>query len=310
MVKNLVLFGAGASFGSGSCEPKAPPLGKDLFAELESEFLDWATLPPHVKTHFAPNFEPGFVRMREEKTLEAAIPKMLRQMALYFLRFYPRQGNLYRQFAQSLRGFQHDTVAATLNYEGLLETALEESGIAISYERQMLVTAAPTLLVLKIHGSPNFLPLLPPGVHLGGTFTGFHTILEARCRPIAWAHAEHQLKTAAAAGNNAVVPAMALYAPGKDVLYCRKYIENLQQKYADICSKVKHIYVVGASHSDDKHVWNPISQSSADLTVVDPSDWTLQAFGSMTRPNCPSETRVVKGTMKEFVSMFATEVSC
>src|SRR5579864_9602685 len=62
-VTNVILFGAGASFDIASTDvtPYSPPLGKDLFAYVETEFPNtWGALSIEQKLGFGDgNFERG-----------------------------------------------------------------------------------------------------------------------------------------------------------------------------------------------------------------------------------------------------------
>lgn len=62
--KNLILFGAGASYGSDSAN--TPPLGSDLFSELSRFNLPgWGALPGGLVKVFKADFEKGMVQVAE-----------------------------------------------------------------------------------------------------------------------------------------------------------------------------------------------------------------------------------------------------
>lgn len=84
---DLVLFGAGASFGSVDVRPEPPPLGPKLLAKLQQAFPRWADLPPPAVQIFASDFEEGMAYLRSN--LDEQLPGLLRDMGLYFLQFRP-----------------------------------------------------------------------------------------------------------------------------------------------------------------------------------------------------------------------------
>jgi len=67
MVENLILVGAGASYGAGNVDPHQPPLGKDLFDKLKSEMPDpWGDLPGDIQCALEKDFENGMCKIGEK----------------------------------------------------------------------------------------------------------------------------------------------------------------------------------------------------------------------------------------------------
>src|SRR5450755_4717247 len=97
---SVFLMGAGASFGSGPCDPYRPPLGRDLFAALRAEGGIAATFPDNLAREFD-DFEAGMAMLWDTRNRDL-IP-FLRQMGYYFVRFSPAPGNHYIELASMLK---------------------------------------------------------------------------------------------------------------------------------------------------------------------------------------------------------------
>ena len=73
-----LVFGAGASFGSGGCSPKNPPLGNDLFNELEGLNGAFAKLDSSSKSVFrADGFEAGMATVVNDSRIINPLQKEL-----------------------------------------------------------------------------------------------------------------------------------------------------------------------------------------------------------------------------------------
>lgn len=153
-----IAAGAGASAFCGPTTPRLPPLGDDLFDELLAFSAEWRRLPDQVIERFrgASKFEGGLAWIKahmDERTME-----LLRDMALYFLRFRPRRGNTYIELAAALKGSLGEVQLATLNYDLLLEYAMMEVGIeGFGYGRSEPGRTG----LLPVHSSPHLLPAIP-----------------------------------------------------------------------------------------------------------------------------------------------------
>ena len=90
-MSNVVLFGAGASYGAGDIMPYNPPLGHQLFEALARYSPHtWGSLHDDVSKQFKlnSNFEPG-MRAIWERSDQARpeLPNLLRDMAHYLSQF-------------------------------------------------------------------------------------------------------------------------------------------------------------------------------------------------------------------------------
>src|SRR5688572_22239033 len=116
----VVLFGAGASFGSGAVLPCPPPLGAELYRVLRRLFAAWRSIPEVEAGQFVPNFEVGMGSVIEKYGM--AVPPLMQDMAVFFAGFGISAGadNLYWRVLRD-SGERSDIIWSTLNYECLLE---------------------------------------------------------------------------------------------------------------------------------------------------------------------------------------------
>ena len=264
-MSTLLLFGAGASYGSVDFRGARPPLGKDLFRELcKVPGSIASTVSPELSAVFERNFEEGmseFFRTRNPDTTQ-----FLREMAGYFTQFEPGPRNLYRQLIELARG--HDVVYSTTNYDLLFEYSAGYAGLAVSHRRTPLPDNR--IALLKIHGSIHFLPDL-----LGGQFINCKVDLTNSFPDSAAFGAAIRL----ASGNpevyefcrreTSVAPAIAMYAPGKRVLVSPDYVKRQQEHWRAEVARARDIILIGLRpNPQDEHIWNPLAQASASLRFV------------------------------------------
>src|SRR5690349_17197170 len=117
---DVFLLGAGASHGSGDCEPHAPPLGADLFAHLLERPRFRELIPADfVAEH---GFEATLSKLWDAHA-DRMVP-VLNEVAIYFSEFRPAPGNLYVELGRRIRQRVNQTVLASLNADMLLEMSL------------------------------------------------------------------------------------------------------------------------------------------------------------------------------------------
>lgn len=126
MAQNLIIFGAGASYGSDSSG--VPPLTTDLFDTLASfNPPGWGRLDTAWADEFRQDFEAA-VRKLSEANAHAMAP-LQRAMAAFFFNFRPGPNSLYVALAKAIAGNRWDGALGTLNYERLLELSLLSQGV-------------------------------------------------------------------------------------------------------------------------------------------------------------------------------------
>lgn len=131
----IFLFGAGASYGAGGVLPEQPPLGFQLYSILERTYPgSWGSLSTDIRAAFRKDFEQGMQLVHDR--FGAAIPSLMREMAVYFVQFRPHnRATLYCRLIEDLsqNGLLERTILSTLNYECLLEFSLVNHGHGIAY---------------------------------------------------------------------------------------------------------------------------------------------------------------------------------
>ena len=156
-MSSVFLFGAGASFGSGNCYPEPPPLGngeKGLFRKLQERGGFAASVTKSLADLFIEDFEKGMAELHSNSERDAFA--LLREMSLYFIKFRPLEGNLYKELIKFIISKKHPAIFATTNYDLLIESSIYQLAHKPLY--QLLPVWTNTFLILKIHGSCNFLP--------------------------------------------------------------------------------------------------------------------------------------------------------
>jgi hypothetical protein len=259
----LFLFGAGASFGSGLCIPYGygPPLGNRLFAALRQRGGEAASAADDLAKLFLDDFEAGMARFMLDRAAEVA--QFLKEMAEYLVQFEPAKGNLYVELIKALGGTRRKAVFATLNYDVLIELSASNLGLPVCYCHP---PAADNLPVLKLHGSCNFIPAGADKLQ-NFSFKGDpgSVAVESEVR-VATSTAEVRKFCQ---GDSAVGPAMAVYAAGKNVYYCRNFVHAQQKSYSEAVAAASKIFVVGVRvHRIDEHVWKPLAESKAPIYYV------------------------------------------
>ena len=259
MVENVVLVGAGASFGSGGVHPTNPPLGNDLFTQLESQFpYLWGSLPDRVRDEFLDDFEDGMVLLSEfNSTLHAPL---YQAMGAYFAQFSLGEDNHYTTLIDGLHNSitSGETVFASLNYDLLLEQAIVDAGTGLNPLPENLGNPG---TVIKPHGSCNFLPEALKAVNFA--FTGdvaFDSTLEVVSRKEVIEYYQ---------SNRALYPAMALYRPDKRIQLSPSVIEGFQELYQEAVTEASTIGIIGAAfHPQDNHIWDPLTSSDATIHYI------------------------------------------
>ncbi len=154
-MRQLFLFGAGASAGSGPCHPEGATGRFRLDRTTASLFLRVRPLIDELLKLFEANFEEGMHAFWTRHP--SAMQHFIRDMAYYFSRFSPEPGNHYIELIKTIKAKRHDVLLSTLNYEMLIEAAITICGSTVSYEGYGGLSTGDFTL-LKLHGSCNFLP--------------------------------------------------------------------------------------------------------------------------------------------------------
>jgi hypothetical protein len=262
-MSNLILFGAGASFGAGEILPERPPLGNQLFAELARSFPgSWGSMPAELNRLFAANFERGMELLW--KQFSPVVPGLMQHMAIYFVQFRPRQPGetLYCKLIRQIEAAhgRERVLLSTLNYECLLEQSVWSAGVPVNYGE---FPDPGAITIWKLHGACN---MFPDGIMAtraasfssGATFgTGirvakdFNEVLEF------------------CLGDNALPPVMCLFMPEKPVQASPSAIGALQAAWRARVMEAEKVAVVGVfPNLQDTHVWNALADAPGHLYYV------------------------------------------
>jgi len=260
----VILFGAGASFGSEKVIPFLPPLSTGLFDQLQKYYPDaWGKIPASDRPKFVPNFELGMKELWDSHSHDT--PAFMRCMADYFAKFRAIRGNAYGRLLEHLE-FRHaleGTYFSTLNYGCVLESAAREHGFrAIEYFSKKGTTES-VLSVWKIHGSCNFLPK---------SVSGGSSAISYNAAGVSW-NGEIKIVDPSRVGpfvsQNAFYPAMAVFMEGKPVQSHPGIISTLQKWWKNAISKAKVVGVIGVRPNEqDTHIWNPLVDTDALIVVI------------------------------------------
>lgn len=276
-MSSIIVFGAGASYGAGNIIPSRPPLGAELYTELSKNFpRSWGALPEDAKDEFEINFERGMSVIWDKYS--SAVLELMRHMALYFAQFRPKQPNStpYASLASEIqqRKLNEKVVAATLNYECLLELEFSHAGIEISYSLEEVPKGV--IKVLKPHGSCNFIPKGISGPK-GSIQIGRGAAIDMPVQVLGSMNEviKHVL-------TQALPPIMCLYMEGKPTQVAAGTIKAVQKNLQDEISEAKVVVVVGVHpNPKDTYIWDSIASCAGEVGYVGPSfesftQWTKE----------------------------------
>lgn len=259
VVKILLLFGAGASYGSGGIKD-VPPLGKDLFNKLKNNFpKSWSRIPPEFSKKFKENFEIGMELVYDNQDKIDYIAELLKDLAIFFSRFkidYPNE-NLYCKLFNKYKSEieKNEILISTINYECLIESAIATFNPSIKYWGD-----GDGIEILKIHGSCNIIPL---GLTGKGKYIPNKGVTEGPLQTVSPETVEFKLD------NIPAPPAMSLYARGKIVITRPSVIKRIQEKFQSSTNLVKLMAIIGVNpNPDDNHIWDYIKETNSKIILI------------------------------------------
>ena len=256
---NVFLFGAGASYGSVDCRPHLPPLGTQLFDVLEGLGGTTSSLSEDQKFAFKQKFEPAMADLYATSSRKAYA--LLREMGSYFSEFKPGNKNLYIDLISHLLVSGARFTLATTNYDLLIEQSIQAVGSTYDHEPGRTTGA---VMLYKIHGSCNFLPVMRGISMKGCTFTGPGAAMEVAIR-VAWPNEVR----AFCQQQDSVAPSIAMYTTGKEVKICPQFVLNQLLLWQSLSSGAARNFVIGLKVEPvDSHIWDVLAQSPGDLIYV------------------------------------------
>jgi len=263
MYRNLILFGAGASFGSDTFS--TPPLGCQLFSEL-ARFNPpgWGNVPDELIEIFEEDFERGMAKVPEFNA--HWMPVLQRAMAAYFFNFVPSTSNLYYQLATRISGASWDGACATLNYERLLELSLR--GAAVRPVVGCEPNDSSQVELILPHGCCHIFCDAVQGNARGVSFSGVGITTNGRVSVVA-----NPAQFQARINSDAFPPVMSYFEPGKRTNTGASFIAGQRQRWNELARSATAIAIVGVGvRSEDSHIWQPVSESEATIIYCSGGD--------------------------------------
>lgn len=254
MGNNLIIFSAGASFGSESSG--TPPLGMDLFDALCHFNSDgWGNIDIEFLEIFRKDFEAGIRSLSE--THSHSLPPLQRSMAAFFFNFIPGSTSLYIKLAERIKHNKWKGSLATLNYERLLELSLISSSI------QPIVGRMPELEneieICLPHGCCHLFCESVRGTARGISFSGPNVSTSGPIKVIS-----NPNEFSARISNDAFPPVMSYFDHAKITTSGASFIENQRRRFSELVTDASVVGIVGLKvRPQDTHIWNPIAKSNA-----------------------------------------------
>jgi hypothetical protein len=253
---NVILFGAGASFGSASSN--VPPLGVTLFSELQKfNPQGWGRLPDNLSSSFEQDFEKGMTELAQWNS--HAMPILQRAMAAYFFNFYPSPSNLYVELGKRIRNTKWKGALATLNYERLLELSLLSTGVQP--------------VVWNTDGQENSIELCLPhgcchifcesvkGTSQGVSFSGVDVTTDGPVRVI-----PNPQEFNSRINEDAFPPVMSYFQPDKATTSGMSFINGQRERWKQLVASAAVIGIIGVRvRSSDSHIWDALQHTKAKL---------------------------------------------
>lgn len=256
MTYSVVLFGAGASYGSDNMG--TPPLGSDLFAALSAFNKNgWGQIPLDLADNFRLDFEDGMKML--SKSYSHWMSPLQRAMAAYFFNFAPRSSNLYRRLTRRIIRSNWNGVLSTINYERLLELSLIEEGLRPIVGRSRMNSNE--IEICFPHGCCHLFCESVRGLSSMVSFAGTMVTTNGPVKVIS-----DPIEFQSRIQNDAFPPVMSYFEPEKKTTSGANLIENQRNRYSELVSGASIVGLVGVKvRPNDKHIWDPLAKTSARL---------------------------------------------
>lgn len=257
-MSKLIIFGAGASYGSDTIN--TPPISNQLFDILASFSPNtWGALNKEQRLLFLNDFENGMKRISEINP--HALPPLQRAMAAYFFSFSPRDVNLYMKLARKILRSNWKGVLTTYNYERLLELSLLSVGIqpvvgsqAISNQIELCIP----------HGTCHIFCDSVRGAASGVSFSGIGVSTDGPVSVVSNSQEFHSRII-----NDAFPPVMSYFLPSKKTTSGVSFINNQRKRFIQLVNEANKIAVVGLRlRKHDIHIWEPLESTNAKILYV------------------------------------------
>lgn len=246
---------------------------------MRNSLLHGGAIPHDVKEIFSreKGFEDGMNELWQNH--HEISPLLLQQFGIYFSRLRPADtsGTLYTQLVNRLVGQRAEGVMlSTLNYDCLLDGEITRIGRKVNYLFPLKEGDAPEgLLLLKLHGSCNWLPDMPMGRNVRYTST-----VRLDC-PVYSVNNEEALSSYLT-DDTSLYPVMRIYTKEKPAQLCPTFFEHLTKEWSNTILQAKKIVLIGIRpYPPDSHIWSPLEKSPAKIfcigNQVDYENWQVQS---------------------------------
>jgi len=256
MEKYLILFGAGASYGSDDPNFTPPLGGKALFNALF--YFDpngWGKLSKEQCKLFIDDFEVGMESI--SKNYPEIMPPLQRAMAKYFFEFKPRNANLYHELARKISLYNWNGSLATLNYERLLMFALETAGVKPFFDKRN-ENSNKEIEICIPHGTCN---IFCTSVIANNTTQFRNCEIDGPVKLLSVPDAfKKEIET------NAVPPVMSYFIPSKETMSGLTFIKNQRKRLEELIKESSIIGIIGLkTRIHDEHIWRPLAETNASI---------------------------------------------
>ncbi len=250
----IILFGAGASFGSD--DSGTPPLVEHLFEDLRVFNPNgWGSIDNDLLEQFREDFEVGMVQLSRDHP--HSLPPLQRAMAAYFYRFTPGPQSLYIRLANRLRAARWEGALCSLNYERLLELSL-----GIARLRPVIGTQTDPGRSIELclpHGCCHLFCESTRGDSRVVSFAGMNVKTDSPVIAISDPTDFH-----ARIQSDAFPPVMSYFEPHKETTSGATFISRQRSRWSELVSQSKIVVLIGIKvRPHDEHIWNPLAYTEA-----------------------------------------------
>ena len=325
----VVILGAGASYGSGDFHPEKPPLGNELMDRIKDSNEHTKLAYERYSDHFKVNYEIGVSMVREDPDIDESW--LMHAIGQYFSKFRPVVDSNYFKLLIGLKNTNRRVVLVTTNYDLLIEQWIsllndahrseeENEEDYIKWDYGINKELDNDFLLLKIHGSCNFIPYSGDSTHLTGqsfegsnlsnanisgsdidniNFTGAkldNTIIDVPIKPLTnYENIDDWYEN-----GNIHTPAMAQYDKDKTMNVGESTLKLIYERYIDSFKEASEIIMIGLAYqAHDKHIWDPIFNSRCGLRIIDPyPSKELEEWGKARK----STTLIQKITFDDYIN--------
>lgn len=286
MSRALILFGAGASYGSDS--QMTPPLGSELFDALCGFSPHWGSIPQRTAASFRADFEQGMSQFADSHPND--LDPLQRAMAGFFFQFEPRPASLYMDLARRIQDANWDGAVATLNYERLLELALRAVDLHIA------VGDTPKgggIEVCFPHGCCNRFGQIRARENISFDTGIVFDSLDIRVIDNAKDHAR-ELCT------SSVPPVMSYFTPAKETRSGVSFINDQRQRFRVLVDSAPSVAIIGLRvRPHDTHIWCPLAHTGARIIYCGGPNGAEEYKKWAAKQRPPSHDSVLPGYFKD-----------